>query len=968
MLKTDLKDFTFKSRHIGPSKDDEAVMLQHLGFENLEKFISSVIPNEIFDSEHQGVSIPDGCDQNDALKKIKEISKKNVEYRSLIGLGYHSTVIPPVVQRNVLENPNWYTAYTPYQAEISQGRLEALFNFQTLISELTGLPISNSSLLDEATAAAEAMSLSFAVRKNKNAYKFLVDQEILPQTFDVLKTRCEPLGISLEMFDNDNFNIDDNFFGILIQLPGKNGRVWDPTLIINQVHKFDALVTVAIDPLAQVLIKPMGDFGADVVIGSAQRFGVPIACGGPHAAFFATKEIYKRQIPGRIVGRSIDVEGNPTLRLALQTREQHIRRDKATSNICTAQVLLAVLSSFYALHHGPEGLKAIAQKICNYRLYFESILSDLEYNLDHYSRFDSVDIYCPEASQIIQLASNEGYNLRILPIGSDVINSKGFGVTFDELTSYEEIDKLHQILAKIKGKEVKISSTVFDHSESLRDIPRRQKPWLEQSVFNKYQSETELMRYIHHLVSKDFSLVQGMIPLGSCTMKLNAAAELLPIEWNEFSSMHPFAPADQLSGFQEIISDLESWLSSLTGFKGVSLQPNAGSQGEFAGLLVIRSWHNSIGEGHRNICLIPTSAHGTNPASAVMSGFKVIAVKCDEYGNVDLEDLRNKAITHSNNLAALMVTYPSTHGVFEPNIREICKVIHQEGGQVYLDGANLNAQVGICRPGSYGIDVCHLNLHKTFSIPHGGGGPGVGPIAVASHLVPYLPGHSIVNCGGDKAISAVSAAPYGSAGILPISWMYIRMMGSDGLRKATSIAILSANYLAKRLEPYYPVLFKDPNGLVAHECILDLRPLKSQIGIEVEDVAKRLMDYGFHAPTISWPVSGTLMVEPTESESLSELNRFCDAMIGIREEIEQIKLGKLDPINNPLKQSPHTINVVTSDDWDRPYSRKQAAYPLPGQEKYKFWPSVSRINNAYGDRNLICSCPSVKDLEEINSL
>ena len=968
MLNAELKDFTFKSRHIGPSNDDEASMLNLLGYKNLEEFISSVIPNEIFDSEHQCITIPDGCNQSEALKKIDIISKKNVEYRSLIGLGYHSTVIPPVVQRNVLENPNWYTAYTPYQAEISQGRLEALFNFQTLISELTGLEISNSSLLDEATAAAEAISLSFAVKKNKNANKYLVDKEILPQTFDVLKTRCEPLGIVLEIFDNNNLEIDNNVFGIILQLPGKNGRIWDPTSIIKQAHKFDALVTVAVDPLAQVLMKPMGEFGADIVIGSAQRLGVPIACGGPHAAFFATKEIYKRQIPGRIVGRSVDVEGNPALRLALQTREQHIRRDKATSNICTAQVLLAVLSSFYAIHHGPEGLTSIAQNIVKYRSCFESILKHLDYPVDQYFRFDSIDIYCPEAHQVIQSASEEGYNLRVLPIGVDIVNAKGFGVTFDELTSDEEIQKLYQILANIKGKDVINIYKFISKYEFLKGIPLREKPWLEQSVFHKYHSETELMRYIHYLVSKDFSLVQGMIPLGSCTMKLNAAAELLPIEWNEFSSIHPFAPDDQLAGFQEIISDLEIWLSSLTGFKGVSLQPNAGSQGEFAGLLVIRSWHNSLGEGHRNICLIPTSAHGTNPASAVMSGFKVVSVKCDEYGNVDLKDLRNKAKTYSNNLAALMVTYPSTHGVFEPNIREICEVIHQQGGQVYLDGANLNAQVGICRPGSYGIDVCHLNLHKTFAIPHGGGGPGVGPIAVASHLVPYLPGHSIVKCGGDKAISSVSAAPFGSAGILPISWLYIRMMGSDGLRKATSIAILSANYLAKRLDPYYPVLFKDPNGLVAHECILDLRPLKSQVGIEVEDVAKRLMDYGFHAPTISWPVAGTLMVEPTESESLPELDRFCDAMIGIREEIEHIKLGKIDPINNPLKQSPHTLKRVTSDDWDRPYSRKEAAYPLPDQEKYKFWPSVSRINNAYGDRNLICSCPSVQDLEDTNSI
>ncbi len=968
MLNAKLKGFTFKSRHIGPNIEEESSMLKHVGFKNREEFISSVIPSEIFDSQDQDLEIPDGCNQNEALKKINVISKKNVLYRSLIGLGYHSTVIPPVVQRNVLENPNWYTAYTPYQAEISQGRLEALFNFQTLISELTGLPISNSSLLDEATAVAEAISLSFSVRKNKSSKKFLVDKEILPQTLDVLKTRCEPLGITLEIFDHANFIIDTNAFGILVQLPGKNGCLWDPTTIINQAHEFDALVTIAIDPLAQVLIKPMGELGADIVVGSAQRFGVPIACGGPHAAFFATKEKFKRQIPGRIVGRSFDIEGNEALRLALQTREQHIRRDKATSNICTAQVLLAILSSFYAVHHGPNGLEQIAKNIVRYRSYFESILIDLDYPIEPYSRFDSIDIYCPEAPEVIKLALTEGFNLRILPLGSDPANSEGFGVTFDELTCNDEMHKLHKILAKIKGKDVVKISTLDESKELLKQIPLREEPWLEQPVFNKYQSETDLMRYIHQLIAKDFSLVQGMIPLGSCTMKLNAAAELLPIGWNEFSSIHPFAPQNQLAGFKEIINNLESWLAALTGFQGVSLQPNAGSQGEFAGLLVIRSWHKSRGEGHRDICLIPTSAHGTNPASAVMSGFKVVSVKCDDYGNVDLEDLRNKASAHSNNLAALMVTYPSTHGVFEPNIREICKVVHQVGGQVYLDGANLNAQVGICRPGSYGIDVCHLNLHKTFAIPHGGGGPGIGPIAVADHLVRYLPGHPIVDCGGDEAISAVSAAPYGSAGILPISWMYIQMMGSDGLRKASSIAILSANYLAKRLDPYYPVLFKDPNGLVAHECILDLRPLKNQLGIEVEDIAKRLMDYGFHAPTVSWPVAGTIMIEPTESESLVELNRFCEAMIGIRDEIDQIKSGKVDPLNNPLKNSPHTLKTVTSDDWDRPYSRKQAAFPLPGQENFKFWPSVSRINNAYGDRNLICSCPSVKDLEKINSV
>ncbi len=966
MFGEELKDSNFESRHIGPSNEEESLMLEKLGFNNLERFISSVIPSEIFDAALVEDDVPFGCNEVEALGTINKIAQRNINFRSLIGLGYFSTVIPPVVQRNVLENPCWYTAYTPYQAEISQGRLEALFNFQTLITELTGLPIANASLLDEATAAAEAMSLSFAVKKDKNTKRFLVDQEVLPQTFAVLKTRSEPLGISLELFDRNDVEIDNHTFGVLLQLPGKSGFVWDPSLFIKKAHEVDALVTVAIDPLAQVLMRPMGELDVDIVIGSAQRFGVPIALGGPHAAFFATRDKYKRQIPGRIVGSSVDTEGNPALRLALQTREQHIRRDKATSNICTAQVLLAILSSFYVIYHGPHGLISIARKVMKYRAAFEAILSDLEYPINSGVRFDSVDIYCEEAPEIHKLASSQGFNLRILPLGSNSIDSIGFGVTFDELSSDEELYKLYKILAEIKGKDIQDLSKIIIEKDFLEGIPLRKKPWLQQSVFNKYHSETDLMRYIHKLGLKDFSLVQGMIPLGSCTMKLNAAAELLPIEWKEFSLIHPFAPKEQLSGYKQIINDLELWLSSLTGFKGVSLQPNAGSQGELAGLLVIRAWHRSSGEAHRNICLIPTSAHGTNPASAVMSGFRVVSVNCDQYGNVDLKDLSHKANTYSKDLAALMVTYPSTHGVFEPNIREICEIIHKNGGQVYLDGANLNAQVGICRPGTYGVDVCHLNLHKTFSIPHGGGGPGVGPIAVAEHLMPYLPGHPIVKCGGDEGIQAVSAAPFGSAGILPISWMYIRMMGKDGLRKASSIAILSANYLAKRLDQYYPVLFKDPNGLVAHECILDLRPLKSKLGIEVEDIAKRLMDYGFHAPTISWPVAGTLMVEPTESESLSELNRFCDAMIGIHEEIKQIDLGNVDPINNPLKQSPHTLNAVTSDSWNKPYSRQEAAYPLPDQQNYKFWPSVSRINNAFGDRNLICSCPSVEDFEEMN--
>ncbi len=955
----------FCDRHIGIDACAQESMLAALGFTDLEDFVASVIPNQILNQNSSSNLLSKGSNELQALEQLNEIARKNIVNRSLIGLGYFGTLMPPAIKRNILENPAWYSSYTPYQAEISQGRLEALFNFQTLISELTGLPISNASLLDEATAAAEAMSLSLLVHKASHARKFLVDQAVFPQTIEVLRTRAEPLNILLEQIDPRNFEIDEKVFGLLIQLPGSDGRLWDPSLAIEKAHRVGALATVAIDPLAQVLLKPVGELGADIAIGSSQRFGVPMGFGGPHAAFFATKETFKRQVPGRLVGQSVDQDGQIALRLALQTREQHIRRDKATSNICTAQVLLAIIASFYAIYHGPEGLEAIAKRIACFRKRLEDVLRILGYPLEPISGFDTISVNCEEATEIHKLAALKGFNFRILPLGASIEKATGFAISLDELSNEEEINSLSEIFAKVKGEVYKTPSTCdLNIEDCLSELPLRQTPWLNQKVFHSFRSETELIRYIQLLASKDFSLVHGMIPLGSCTMKLNATAELIPVSWKEFSSIHPLAPLEQSQGYEQLIKELESWLSELTGFNGASLQPNAGSQGEYAGLLVIREWHKSRGHQNRNVCLIPTSAHGTNPASAVMSGFRVVSIICDEQGNIDLRDLVQKVEVHSSELAALMITYPSTHGVFEPKIREICELVHDHGGQVYLDGANLNAQVGLCKPGEYGADVCHLNLHKTFCIPHGGGGPGVGPIAVAKHLLPYLPGHPFRKCGGVNSIGAVSAAPFGSASILPISWMYIRMMGLNGLRKASSVAILSANYLASRLDPYYPILFRGPNGNVAHECILDLRPIKTKTGIEVDDIAKRLMDYGFHAPTVSWPVAGTLMVEPTESESLAELDRFCDAMISIRKEIEAIESGDSDLNNNVLRLSPHTLQTVTSEDWDRPYSRQQAAFPLKGQIKNKFWPAVSRIDNAFGDRNLVCSCPSMEDFAE----
>ena len=939
-------------------------MLKALGFEDLDAFLRAVVPANIFDSLPPVEALPRGCTEASALRELRGLADANQLRRSLIGLGYYDTVTPAVIQRQVLENPSWYTAYTPYQAEIAQGRLEALFNFQTLISELTGLPIANASLLDEGTAAAEAMAMRLSTCRRPEAKRFLVDAAVLPQTLAVLQTRALPIGVELEVVEPEAFRWGDDVFGVLLQLPGRCGRLWDPSACIAAAHDSGALVTVAVDPLAQVLLAPVGELGADIAVGSTQRFGVPMGGGGPHAAFFATRDAFRRQVPGRIVGQSRDADGQPAFRLALQTREQHIRRDKATSNICTAQVLLAVMASFYAIHHGPEGLESMAHRLVALRLQLEQAVRLLGYSLEAKPRFDSFDVYGPMAPQVHRLAAGEGINLRVLPDGASAETAQGFGISLDELSDSDEIKRLIAVLAQ--AVEAPVPSTLGELSRDplLNDVPCRREPWLQQSVFHRYRSETELMRYIQRLVSKDLSLVHGMIPLGSCTMKLNAASELVPVSWREFAGMHPFAPLDQQQGSQRMVEDLSKWLAALTGFAGVSLQPNAGSQGEYAGLLVIRAWHRSRGEASRNVCLIPTSAHGTNPASAVMAGMRVVPVACDDEGNVDVEDLRAKAEQHSESLAALMVTYPSTHGVFEVRIREICALVHEHGGQVYLDGANLNAQVGLCRPGSFGADVCHLNLHKTFCIPHGGGGPGVGPIGVASHLLPFLPGHPFMACGGEQAIQAVSAAPWGSAGILPISWMYLRLMGPYGLRQATAIALLSANYLASRLDAHYPVLFRGESGLVAHECILDLRGLKRTAGLEVDDLAKRLMDFGFHAPTVSWPVAGTVMVEPTESESLEELDRFCDAMIAIRAEAAAIEDGSSDRENNPLRRAPHTLAAVTADSWDRPYSRQQAAFPLPEQVSNKFWPSVARIDNAFGDRNLICTCPSVEEMAE----
>ena len=960
---------TFESRHIGPSAEDQRRMLAEVGAASLEDLAAQIVPADILLPPGEAlVGLPEPCSEAQALAELAAIAGHNQVVRSLIGQGYYGTATPAVIQRHVFENPAWYTAYTPYQAEIAQGRLEALLNFQTLICELTGLPIANASLLDEATAAAEAMALARSVCKRPQALRFLVDQAVFPQTLAVLQTRAEPLGIELELIDAQALagsgpgaaapTLAGDVFGMLLQLPGAGGGLWDPSPLLAAARLAGVITAVAIDPMAQVLLAPVGELGADIAVGSAQRLGVPMGFGGPHAAFFATTAAFKRQIPGRLVGQSLDAEGRPALRLALQTREQHIRRDKATSNICTAQVLLAVMAGFYAVHHGPDGLTAIASRLVGLRSALAAGLGALGLAPDGEPGFDTLTVRPPNPDALVARALAAGFNLR--SAGAAV------GISLDELSSLEELQALLASLAEGADQAAQAqnacAAALAQASVELAwsDLPRRRAPWLSQAVFHQYRSETELLRYIQRLVSKDLSLIHGMIPLGSCTMKLNAAAELAPVSWPAFGQLHPFAPPSQTAGYQQLAAQLEGWLAAITGFAGVSLQPNAGSQGEYAGLLAIRAWHRSRGEGHRKVCLIPVSAHGTNPASAVMAGMQVVPVACQDDA-IDEVDLAAKVKAHAGELAALMITYPSTHGVFEADLRQVCDLVHDHGGQVYLDGANLNAQVGLCKPGLYGADVCHLNLHKTFCIPHGGGGPGVGPIAVASHLVPFLPGTD----GDGDAPNQVSAAPLGSASILPISWMYIRMMGGSGLRTASQVALLAANVIAKRLDPHFPVLFWGANGWVAHECILDLRPLKRSIGLEVDDLAKRLMDYGFHAPTVSWPVAGTVMVEPTESESLAELDRFCAAMVAIRQEAAAIEAAQADPLNNPLKRAPHTLAAVTADVWDRPYSRQQAAFPAgETQRANKFWPAVARIDNAYGDRNLVCSCPSVEEMAE----
>jgi glycine dehydrogenase len=973
----------FVQRHIGPNDDEVLEMLREVGFENLDALIAAAVPKNIrLDRE---LNLPEATSETEALAELRALSKKNKVARTFIGAGYSDCITPPVIQRNILENPGWYTAYTPYQAEIAQGRLEALVVFQQMIMDLTALDIANASLLDEATAAAEAMSLCHAAVGDRKT--FFVADNCHPQTIAVIQTRAKPLDIEVRIDNFSRFKFDQTVFGALVQYPATDGAIYDYREFVQRAHDGGALVVVAADILALTLLTPPGEFGADVAVGNTQRFGVPLGFGGPHAAYFATRDQYKRHMPGRLVGVSHDADGRPAYRLALQTREQHIRRDKATSNICTAQVLLAVIAAMDAVYHGPRGLRAMAERVHRLTSQLADGLRSRGLKVAHENFFDTIRIDVDSSKVILEHATTANCNLRSL-------GPRAVGISFDETTTERDVE---QLISIFRGTPVR------DFADDNRDEPPiripqaaiRNSKFLTHPVFNTHHTETEMLRYLRKLESRDLSLCHSMIPLGSCTMKLNATAEMFPISWPEFAKLHPFAPADQTTGYIEMCHQLEEWLAEITGFAAVSLQPNAGSQGEYAGLLAIREYHASRNETHRNVCLIPTSAHGTNPASAVMAGFKVVPIACLKDGDIDLADLRAKADAHARDLAALMVTYPSTHGVFEPTIREICEIVHTHGGQVYMDGANMNAQVGLCRPGDYGADVCHLNLHKTFCIPHGGGGPGMGPIGVAKHLAPFLPREFILDHETGKIVFGdgetgkrppvgdgshsrhggggggnIAAAPFGSASILTITWMYIRMMGASGLKRASEIAILNANYMAKRLDRVFPVLFKGKRGLVAHECIVDLRQWKTA-GIEVEDVAKRLMDYGFHAPTVSFPVAGTMMIEPTESESKEELDRFCDAMLSIHAEMEAIAGEKLataspssggqDRQNNLLKNAPHTAWQIASDKWDRPYSREQAAFPSPWTREHKFWPAVARIDNVYGDRNLFCSCPAVED-------
>ncbi|HSD30983.1 MAG TPA: aminomethyl-transferring glycine dehydrogenase [Gemmatimonadales bacterium] len=945
----------FRTRHIGPRPEEQREMLALLGYDSMDAFIDAVVPEDI--RLRRPLALPPGRDERQVLQALRRMANQNQPFRSYLGMGYHACFTPQVIQRNVLESPGWYTSYTPYQAEISQGRLEALLTFQTMVSDLTGLEIANASLLDEATAAAEAMHVTEAVAGGgaKAHPVYCIDEQCHPQTIAVVRTRAEARGIEIVVGDPESFQFGDGVIGALVQYPGTDGRLRDFRALCERAHAAGALVTAATDLLALTLLVPPGEWGADIAVGNSQRFGVPMGYGGPHAAFFATRDAHKRHLPGRIIGVSKDRAGRPALRMALQTREQHIRREKATSNICTAQVLLAVMAGMYAVYHGPEGLRRIAERVHAFTALLAKALQRMGYRLAHDAYFDTLCIVVePWALPRLQDAAwARRINVRALPPDRIVV-ALDETVTVDDLSDLIAVFSMNETLPYMADEAAAKVETTIPASLTRRST------YLTHPVFHRYRSETEMLRYLKRLEARDLSLTSAMIPLGSCTLKLNATTEMVPVSWREFNRLHPFAPLSQAQGYQMLFRQLEDQLAEITGFAAVSLQPNAGSQGEFTGLLVIRAYHRSRGDTKRVTCLIPQSAHGTNPASATMAGMQVVVVKTDAQGNIDLDDLRAKAKQHAATLAALMVTYPSTHGVFEATIREVCKIVHANGGQVYMDGANLNAQVGLCRPADIGADVCHLNLHKTFCIPHGGGGPGMGPIGVARHLAPFLPDHPVVPLGHPQSCGTVSAAPWGSAAILPISWAYISLMGQEGQVEATKVAILNANYIARRLAGHYELLYSGAHGLIAHECIIDTRPFKQSAGVEVEDIAKRIIDYGFHPPTVSFPVAGTLMIEPTESESKQELDRFCDALIAIREEIREIETGKADRENNLLKNAPHTLADLMADGWDRPYSRERAGFPSPATREHKIWPAVGRVDGAYGDRNLVCVCPPVE--------
>jgi glycine dehydrogenase len=938
-----LNNDVFANRHIGSSPAQRQYMLDYLGVDDMECLLEQVVPSNI--RRQSTMAIDEGLSELAALKKLRNLARENKRLKSFIGQGYYNTITPPVIQRNILENPAWYTAYTPYQAEISQGRMEAMINFQTMVADLTGLPLANASMLDEATACAEAMSFCKRVSKSKSN-TFFVANDCHPRNIELVQTRAKPLNIEIVVGDplNDLESLD--VFGVLLQYPNTYGGYSDYSEIIETAHNNKALVAVSADLLALTLLKPPGEMGADIAIGNTQRFGVPLGYGGPHAAYMSTRDEYKRALPGRIIGLSIDSNGNPAYRLALQTREQHIRREKATSNICTAQALLAIMAGMYAVYNGADGLTKVAQRVFRYTAVFADGIKQLGLKVTNETFFDTVAISLDDSSEIIKRAEAAGYNINL-------VSATMVSVAFDELSTPEDIEALWGVFNE--KYDISAQSVFEKNTSEISEALVRTSRFLTNEVFSSHHSETQMMRYLRHLADKDLALDRTMIPLGSCTMKLNAAAELIPISWPEFSQIHPYVPLDQVPGYHKMINELEQMLCEVTGYDAISLQPNSGAQGEYAGLLAINAYHQSRGEGQRNICLIPASAHGTNPASAQMAGMKVVVVKTAENGNIDLADLENKCEMHHENLAAIMITYPSTHGIFEEDVREVCEMIHQAGGQVYIDGANMNAMVGVAAPGEFGGDVSHLNLHKTFAIPHGGGGPGVGPIGVKQHLAEFLPTTPIKK----TTTGSVSGAPWGSASILPISWMYITMLGKEGLYQVTTNAILNANYIATRLSEYYPLLYTGENGRVAHECIVDLRPIKDEVGISVDDIAKRLIDYGFHAPTMSFPVPGTLMIEPTESESLKELDRFCDAMIRIRQEIKRIEVGEWPVDDNPLINAPHTIELVTSSSWSCSYSREEAAYPVRSMQKGKYWPPVARVDNVYGDKNLICLCPSL---------